>query len=31
MPKEPHGQKRPADMIGNAVYIARIATGEGSQ
>jgi general stress protein YciG len=28
MPKGPRGQKRPADVIGNAVRIARIATGE---
>lgn len=28
MPKGPQGQKRPADVIGNAVRIARIATGE---
>jgi hypothetical protein len=28
MPKGPHGQKRPADVIGNAVHIMRIATGE---
>ena len=28
MPKGPQGQKRPADVIGNAVMIARIATGE---
>ena len=28
MPKGPQGQKRPADVIGNAVLIARIATGE---
>jgi hypothetical protein len=28
MPKGPQGQKRPADVIGNAVHIARIATGE---
>jgi hypothetical protein len=28
MPQGPHGQKRPADVIGNAVHIARIATGE---
>ena len=28
MPKGPKGQKRPADVIGNAVKIARIATGE---
>lgn len=28
MPKGPQGQKRPADAIGNAVRIAKIATGE---
>lgn len=28
MPKGPKGQKRPADVIGNAVTIAKIATGE---
>lgn len=28
MPKGPRGEKRPADVIGNAVLIARIATGE---
>ena len=28
MPRGPQGQKRPADVIGNAVLIARIATGE---
>jgi hypothetical protein len=28
MPKEPKGQKRPADVIGNAVKVMRIATGE---
>ena len=28
MPQGPNGQKRPADAIGNAVHIARIATGE---
>jgi hypothetical protein len=28
MPKGPKGEKRPADAIGNAVMIARIATGE---
>jgi len=28
MPKGPRGQKRPADVIGNAVKVARIATGE---
>jgi hypothetical protein len=28
MPKGPQGQKRPADAIGNAIKVARIATGE---
>jgi hypothetical protein len=28
MPKGPTGQKRPADAIGRAVMIAKIATGE---
>lgn len=28
MPKGPQGQKRPADSIGAAVMVARIATGE---
>lgn len=28
MPKGPQGQRRPADAIGNAVHIARIAAGE---
>lgn len=28
MPKGPQGQKRPADVIGAAIKIARIATGE---
>jgi len=28
MPKGPQGQRRPADVIGNAVHVARIATGE---
>lgn len=28
MPKGPQGQKRPADAIGVAVHVARIATGE---
>ena len=28
MPKGPNGQKRPDGVIGNAVKIARIATGE---
>ena len=28
MPKGPRGEKRPADVIGNAVKVMRIATGE---
>ena len=28
IPKGPKGQKRPADMIGNAVKVMQIATGE---
>jgi hypothetical protein len=28
MPKGPKGQKRPADVIANAVKVMRIATGE---
>ena len=28
MPKGPQGQKRPADVVGCAVTVARIATGE---
>ena len=28
MPKGPKGEKRPADVIGAAVMVARIATGE---
>jgi hypothetical protein len=28
MPKGPNGQKRPADVIGNAVLVMKIATGE---
>lgn len=28
MPKGPKGEKRPADVISNAIKIARIATGE---
>ena len=28
MPKGPRGEKRPADVIGNAVRVMRIATGE---
>ena len=28
MPRGPRGEKRPADVIGNAIKIAKIATGE---
>lgn len=28
MPKGPRGEKRPADVIGNAVRVMQIATGE---
>ena len=28
MPKGPNGQKRPGDVIGAAIMVARIATGE---
>lgn len=28
MPKGPQGQERPADVIGNAIMVAQIATGE---
>lgn len=28
MPKGPKGENRPADVIGNAIKIAKIATGE---
>ncbi|HEX5280576.1 MAG TPA: hypothetical protein VFW28_10910 [Micropepsaceae bacterium] len=28
MPKSPTGAKRPADVIGNAVHVMRIATGQ---
>ena len=28
MPRGPRGQKRPADVVSNAVLVARIATGE---
>ncbi len=28
MPRGPKGEKRPADAIGNAIMVARIATGE---
>jgi hypothetical protein len=28
MPRDPKGEKRPSDVIGNAVHVMRIATGE---
>jgi len=28
MPKGPKGQKRPADVVGNAVHIMQVLTGE---
>jgi hypothetical protein len=28
MPRGPRGEKRPADVIGTAIMVARIATGE---
>ncbi len=28
MPRGPKGEKRPADVIGNAIMVAKIATGE---
>lgn len=28
MPKGPRGEKRPADVIGNAIKVAKIPTGE---
>lgn len=31
MPRGPKGQKRPADVIGTAVKVMRIATGEESE
>ena len=31
MPVGPKGEKRPADVIGNAVTVARIATGEAEE
>jgi hypothetical protein len=31
MPKTPKGHKRPADAIGNAVHVMKIATGEISE
>ena len=31
MPRGPKGQKRPADVIGNAVKVMQIATGEAEE
>ena len=31
MPRGPQGQKRPADVIGNAVKVMQIATGEAEE
>jgi hypothetical protein len=31
MPKGPKGQRRPADVISNAVHVMRIATGEAEE
>ena len=31
MPTGPKGQKRPADVIGNAIRVAQIATGEAEE
>lgn len=31
MPKGPQGQKRPADVIGAAIRVAQIATGEAEE
>ena len=31
MPTGPRGEKRPPDVIGNAVHVARIATGEATE
>ena len=31
MPKGPKGERRPADVIGNAVHVMRIATGEATE
>ena len=28
MPRGPNGEKRPADTVGNAVHVMRIATGQ---
>jgi hypothetical protein len=31
MPRGPKSEKRPADVIGNAVHVMRIATGEAEE
>jgi hypothetical protein len=31
MPKGPKGQRRPADVIGNAILVAKLATGEANE
>ena len=31
MPRGPKGEKRPADVIGNAIKVAQIATGEAEE
>jgi len=31
MPTGPKGQKRPADVVGNAIRVAQIATGEAKE
>ena len=31
MPKGPKGQKRPADVIGNAVHVMKVLTGEADE
>jgi hypothetical protein len=31
MPRGPKGEKRPADVIGNAIKVAHIATGEAEE
>lgn len=31
MPKGPQGQKRPADVVSNAILVGRLATGEESE
>jgi hypothetical protein len=31
MPRGPKGEKRPADVIGNAIHVMRIATGEAEE